>query len=80
MAKDRRFALEVLAAHNNYRHLHGVPPLALDEKMSEIAQKTADGFAAGLPFKHSDASALDAKYGENIAYRTGKTLRLFIGK
>lgn len=48
-----------LAAHNGYRALHGVPPVAWSEKVAASAR----AYAKGCPTGHSDT-----EYGENLSW------------
>lgn len=66
--KRKSFAQDCLAAHNKWRKLHQSPPLIMDAKVTEFAQKRADFIAAsdGVEFRHPP----DLPYGENLAYHS----------
>ena len=58
-----------LNEHNYFRSLHGVPPLKLNNRLNDIAQKYAIYLAKNKKFEHSkkEDRALDGKYvGENL--------------
>uniref|UniRef100_A0A914QNL7 SCP domain-containing protein n=1 Tax=Panagrolaimus davidi TaxID=227884 RepID=A0A914QNL7_9BILA len=54
---------EQFEAINEYRKLHGVPPLTLDQKITNDAQAWADHLAKTGQFEHSK----NRNYGENLA-------------
>ncbi|XP_015784395.1 Golgi-associated plant pathogenesis-related protein 1-like isoform X2 [Tetranychus urticae] len=56
------FDAECLKKHNYYRSLHGVEPLTIDSKLSEVAQDWADHLASVGSISHRPNN----KYGENI--------------
>ncbi|MDH6124728.1 hypothetical protein P3T39_001673 [Kitasatospora sp. GP82] len=58
------FRAEALGAHNTYRMRHGVPRLALSDRLNAYAQEWADKLAAKDEFKHRP----DGLYGENLYY------------
>lgn len=59
---DNDFAETCLKWHNNYRALHGVPPLTLSKTLNKYAEEWAKKLAAEDSFRHRS----DHKYGENI--------------
>ncbi|KIF79259.1 hypothetical protein QR77_28790 [Streptomyces sp. 150FB] len=62
---DRGFLRELLASVNNYRSLHGVPPVKLDKRVTRYAKsraRTVSSYEA-LAEAHK---GLDHKYGENL--------------
>lgn len=56
------FEQEALKKHNDYRALHGCPPLTLNRDLCTVAQKWSDHLAATKKFEHSS----DSGYGENL--------------
>lgn len=64
-----QFRTDMLNLHNQYRRRHGVPNLAISEKLNSLAQEWADKMAQSGRFEHRK----DNNYGENIFYgrRTG---------
>lgn len=61
---DTSFAAEFLEAHNEYRMLHGAPPLTLDPNLNCSAQAWADNLLEIRTLKHSDTNL-----GENLYYK-----------
>ncbi|XP_054712787.1 Golgi-associated plant pathogenesis-related protein 1-like isoform X2 [Uloborus diversus] len=55
--------IQTFNAHNNYRTLHGCPPLAMSEELSSIAQSWADKIAEKGFLQYSENPGL----GENIS-------------
>ena len=67
-----------LKEHNYLRSLHGVPPLTINERLNDIAQKYAQVLAKKQKMEHSkkEDRALDGKYvGENL-YTQSSTAKL----
>lgn len=56
------FKRETINAHNNYRTLHGCPPLVMSEELNDIAQAWADKLADKGYLQYSENPNL----GENI--------------
>lgn len=56
------FAADCLAAHNEHRAKHGVPPLKLNKQICKISQRWADTLASRGKITHSQ----NREYGENI--------------
>lgn len=70
LSKDDPEVVEFLSIHNKARAAVGVPPLVWSDDLSRRAQKWADKIAdTGDVTRHSRG-----KYGENIAWGTGKFL------
>ncbi len=59
---QRQFQQDTLDAHNSYRLLHCVPPLTLDDTISQSAQIYADHLAQINTMVHSG----NQTYGENL--------------
>jgi uncharacterized protein YkwD len=62
-----KFAKEALKAHNHYRAQHGVKPLKLENKISAIAQKVANGLVNSTTLKHVNTIFWNKKLGENMS-------------
>ncbi|XP_018335436.1 Golgi-associated plant pathogenesis-related protein 1-like [Agrilus planipennis] len=58
------FVEECLKAHNEYRSLHGVPPVTLNHEISEFSQSWAEMLLAEKRFQPSG----NPSYGENLFY------------
>ena len=63
-----RFRQQILSAHNNKRLLHGVLPLAEDQKLNREAQNFAIRLAQQRNMRHSVFKDR-IREGENIALR-----------
>jgi len=59
-----QFAKNMLDEHNKYRSRHGVPPLKLDNKMNDYAQKFAEWLAYYDVLQHDPWG--HSRYGENL--------------
>ena len=57
---------ECLDAHNFYRSLHDVPPLATDPELERFAQSRADEIESTDNYAHDHPRLLKANYGENL--------------
>jgi len=60
------FDTNCLASHNQYRTVHGSPPLVWSESLAAAAQKWADTLAQRDEFKHDTIRTKNQ--GENLAY------------
>lgn len=69
------FQNECLKAHNDYRHLHNVPPLTLNKDICKTSQKWADHIAKNKKLEHSK----NKNYGENIYYGSSSDPNYKIG-
>uniref|UniRef100_A0A914RBW5 SCP domain-containing protein n=1 Tax=Panagrolaimus davidi TaxID=227884 RepID=A0A914RBW5_9BILA len=58
-----KYRKEQFEAINDYRKLHGVPPLTLDKKITKDAQAWAEHLAKNGQLEHSKNN----NYGENVA-------------
>ncbi|XP_071801939.1 uncharacterized protein [Asterias amurensis] len=61
------FQAEAIAAHNQARTNHGVPPLKLNKELCKHAQKWADHLASIGKLEHSS----NQEFGENVAMVSG---------
>jgi uncharacterized protein YkwD len=62
---DRGFLGELLASVNNYRSLHGVPPVTLDKRVTRYAKSRARTVSSHRALAEAH-KGLDHKYGENL--------------
>ena len=62
-----RFINEALAAHNEYRKLHGVSPLLHNAELSKMAQDWATSIASRNKLQHSTNKYKNDNLGENVA-------------
>ena len=71
---QNRFINEALAAHNEYRQLHGVPPLEHNQELSDISLKWAVNIAGRNTMQHSTNKYNNDHLGENLAmwFMTGE--------
>ena len=67
------FINEALTAHNDYRLLHGVPPLIHNPELSKIAYKWAMNIAIKNEMQHSSNKYQNENLGECLAmwFETG---------
>ncbi|XP_039630178.1 uncharacterized protein LOC120542095 isoform X1 [Polypterus senegalus] len=70
-----KFEKEFLEAHNNYRKLHGAPPLQLTRELCQSAQEWADHMLSIKSLQHSDTDN-----GENLYYAWSSTPKEILGK
>lgn len=62
---DRGFLRELLTSVNNYRSLHGVPPVKLDKRVTRYAKSRARTVSSYKALAEAH-KGLDHKYGENL--------------
>lgn len=70
---QKRFINEALAAHNEYRQIHGVAPLIHNPEISRIALDWAIKIANKNNLEHSKNKYGEKSLGENLAmwYESG---------
>ncbi|CAF3752039.1 unnamed protein product [Rotaria socialis] len=61
-----KYIHEMLKLHNYYRARHCSPPLAIDQRLNQIAQSYAEHLAATSTFEHSGNRLGDKALGENL--------------
>jgi uncharacterized protein YkwD len=71
-ATDDATRAAILAKHNEYRALHGVPPLKVNQALNKYAEERLDIVTQqnGLSAGHT---GLKAGYGENLGWYAGST-------
>ncbi|XP_055920675.1 uncharacterized protein LOC129952215 [Eupeodes corollae] len=70
LASPERYTLfeeKCLRLHNQYRKMHGVPPLVHNEFLAQVAKEWAEHLALKDAFYHRP----DNEYGENLYYTEG---------
>ncbi len=72
---QKRFIIEAIAAHNEYRKLHGVPALKVNAELNDLAQNWANSIASRKTLQHSTNKYKNDNLGENVAmwFSTGAT-------
>ncbi|XP_044269926.1 uncharacterized protein LOC123014738 isoform X4 [Tribolium madens] len=68
------FEQECLAAHNEYRRRHGVPPLKLDREMCKVSQQWANHLISRNILQHSN----NKDYGENLFCMTSSNPKVAV--
>ena len=63
---ENKFIVKTLAAHNNYRKIHGVPPLILNQELSKIASKRAKKLIKTNEINHYLLKYNGSPLGENL--------------
>ena len=61
------FIFEAITAHNDYRLLHGAPPLVHNPNISQIALNWANKLAKTNSFEHSQNLFNNERLGESLA-------------
>jgi uncharacterized protein YkwD len=57
---------DLLQSHNYYRARHSAPPLTIDQRLNQIAQKYAEYLAATGKWEHSGDKLGNESLGENL--------------
>ncbi|CAL8083296.1 unnamed protein product [Calicophoron daubneyi] len=73
---DNALNEEAISLHNQYRALHGCPPLTYDSSLARSAQLWAQELAKTQNMRHS----AQENYGENLAYMGSTDLAELSGK
>ena len=71
-SKPYSFSQDCVDSHNKLRALHGSPPLAWSQELTDHAQKWVDSLAKRDAFEHDNAGLAKYEEGENIAWFMGK--------